>query len=327
MMKRLNYLNLTGIIMIILMGISLEMNAQKVSTEKLDLMFNDYKIVNIDSKNIHETSRNNHFFEIEIPKQIGDGYWSLELHNSGLISDNYLSQYTSESGVITGQKTTAIPTKGNIVGDLYSSASLTFNDGFVYGYIKDKTGYNYIEPLSYYDEKQRGKDLYVVYNSKDLKPDNLPYTCGSTEMHNRSKEIVNHLAKESSGYRVDECLEVEYAIANDFLMYLDFGSSVPATEDHAIGVTNNVQANYDDEFADELQLIIVTQFTATSAATDPWTTSTSASALLNSFTNWGPNGFAAVHDVGSLWTDRNFNGSTVGIAWLSVIAKLADTIV
>lgn len=316
MMKRFNFFSLFSIIMIMLIGFSFEIDAQKYSTENLDLMFYDYKIVNIDSRSIHNTSRNNHFFEIEIPKEKDGEFWKVELYNSGLISDNYLSQYTSDSGVKTGKRTTAVPTKGHIVGDLNTSVSLTFNEGFVYGFIKDKFGYNYIEPLSYFDKSQKGTDLYVVYNGKDLKP-SAPYTCGSTEMQGVADEVIGQTKNESNS-RVDECYEVDYAIANDFLMFQEYGS-VAATEDHAIGVTNNVQENYDDEFADELQLIIVTQYTATSAATDPWTSSTAAGTLLNDFRNWGPGGFGAVHDVGSLWTDRNFDGSTVGIAYLGVI--------
>ena len=144
MMKRFNFFNLSSIIMIVLVGMSYEIDAQKISTQELDLMFYDYKIVTLDSRNLHEVSRNNHFFEAEIPKRTGEGTWNLELHNSGIISDDYISQYTSENGVVTGPKTTAIPTKGNVVGDLTTRASLTFNDGFVYGFIQDETGYNYI---------------------------------------------------------------------------------------------------------------------------------------------------------------------------------------
>ncbi len=316
MMKRFNYFGLCSIIMLILSGFSFEITAQKISTKNLDLMFYDYQVVSIDSRIIHQTSRNNYFFEVDIPKQKENEFWKVELHNSGLISDDYLSQYTSNTGVKTGKKTTAVPTKGHVVGDLNTTVSLTFNDNFVYGFIKDKTGYNYIEPLSYFDKSQRGSDLYVIYKASDLKP-TAPHSCGTTEVHDKSEELITQKNGESDS-RVDECYEVDYAIANDFLMFEDFGSVV-AVEDHAIGVTNNVQTNYDDEFADELQLIIVTQFTATSAATDPWTTSTSASTLLSDFRFWGPSGFAAVHDVGSLWTDRNFNGSTIGIAYLTVI--------
>ena len=315
-MKRFNYFGKFNIIMIMLICFSFQAFSQNVSTEKLEAMFYEYDIVSIDSRAMHQTSRDNHFFEVDIPKPNSDDTWRVELHNSGIISDNYISQYTSESGVVTEYGTMAVPTKGVVVGRPYTSVSLTFNEGFVYGFIKDKTGYNFIEPLTYYDKNQEGKDLYVVYHESDLKP-TAPYKCGTTEMHRISKGFATP-SEGSKGSRVDECYEVDYAIANDYLMFQEFGSVV-ATEDHAIGVTNNVQENYDDEFADELQLIIVIQYTATSEATDPWTSSTNASTLLNDFRSWGPSGFAAVHDVGSLWTDRDFNGSTVGIAYLGVI--------
>ena len=139
MMKRFNYFDLCGIILIILTGFTFVIIAQKISTKNLDDMFYEYKVVNIDSRSLHQTSRNNHFFEIDIPRQKENEFWSLELHNSGLISDDYISQYTSEAGVKTGKKTSAIPTKGHVVGDLNTTVSLTFNDNFIYGFIKDKT--------------------------------------------------------------------------------------------------------------------------------------------------------------------------------------------
>lgn len=328
-MKRFNYFDLSIIIMIILISFSFETQAQNFSTQKLDLMFYDYKVVNIDSKKIHNTSRNNHFFEIDIPKQQGNEFWRVELHDSGLISEDYVSQYTSETGVKVGKRTTAIPTKGHIVGDLNTTVSLTFNEGFIYGFIQDKTGYNYIEPLSYFDKTQRGSDQYVVYNAKDLKP-TAPHSCGNTEMHDKTKELISQ-TPEIDGTRLDECFEVDYAIANDFLMFQDFGS-VFATEDHAIGVTNNVQTNYDNEFADELQYIIVTQFTvSTSAADDPWYTGVNGSTLLSSFRTWGNGGGfgSVVYDVASLWTSRDFyaivNGQqafgVIGIASVGVICN------
>ena len=62
MMKRFNYFNLMGIIMIMLLGISIDAKAQKISTKNLDLMFYNYKVVNMDSRSLHQNSRNNHFF-------------------------------------------------------------------------------------------------------------------------------------------------------------------------------------------------------------------------------------------------------------------------
>lgn len=315
MMKRFITYCLSSIIMIITMGSSLNVTAQ-VSTEKLDQLFEKYTIVTIDSRAILESSRNNFNFNVQIPKQTRNESWNVEVYNSGLISNNYISQHTSDQGVVTNYGSSAIPTRGEVVGKPSSFVSLTFNDNFIYGYIKDETGYNFIEPLYYFDKSKKGEDLYVIYNSNDLKPE-APHKCGVTDLARHSEKLPKD-PKDTGSSRVGECFEVDYAIANDYLMFLEFGSVI-ATEDHAIGVTNNVQNNYDDEFGDELQLIIVTQYTATSEATDPWTSSTNAGTLLNSFRSWGPTGFAAIHDVGSLWTDRNFNGSTVGIAYLGVV--------
>jgi len=331
MKKRFIQTNLRNIIMIIWIGLSLEVTGQKIVNENLEAMFYDYTVVSMDSRSIHAQSRNNHFFEVDIPKPKGKGFWKVELHDSGLISDDYVSQYIDEKGTLhKSGKTQAIPTKGHVVGDLRTTVSLTFNEGFIYGFIKDKSGYNFIEPLSDYDANQRGEDLYVVYNAADLKP-TAPHTCGNTEMHQKTEELTPN-NQENSSVRVGECFEVDYAIANDFLMFQDFGSVV-GTENHAIGVTNNVQANYDDEFADELQYIIVTQFTSTSAAQDPWTSSANAGTLLTDFRSWGNSGgFGVTHDVGSLWTSRNFftvdddgnqNFGVIGLAYVGVICTFS----
>ncbi|MFT4535737.1 MAG: PKD repeat protein [Saprospiraceae bacterium] len=295
--------------------------SQSRSSTSLNEMFFSYDIKAIDSKSIHSEAKKGDFFIVEIPKQ-GNGSWFVELHDSKIVSDDYISQLGTSGGTINNGKTNAIPSKGHVVGDLSTTVSLTFNEGFIYGYIKDKSGYNYIEPLSYYDKDQRGNDQYVVYNAKDLKP-TAPHKCGTTEMHDKRDQLYGN-DKERSNSRLDECFDVEIAIANDFAMFEEFGSAF-AVEDHAIGVMNNVQANYDDEFADELQYVIVTQFTVTNSGGDPWSSSADTDILLPSFRSWGNGGgFGGfVYDVASLWTDKNIfndNGSgVIGVAYVGVI--------
>lgn len=47
------------------------------------------------------------------------------------------------------------------------------------------------------------------------------------------------------------------------------------------------------------------------------TNSTDSQVLLNSFRNWGnAGGFSTEFDVASLWSNRDFNGSTIGLAWV-----------
>ncbi|MFT6333659.1 MAG: PKD repeat protein [Saprospiraceae bacterium] len=297
--------------------------SQSKSSASLDEMFFEYDIKSIDSKSIHTVARQGDFFIVEIPKK-GNGSWLVELHDSKIISYNYMSQLGTSGATINNGITKALPTKGHVVGDLSTTVSLTFNEGFIYGFIKDKSGYNYIEPLSYYDKEQRGSDKYVIYNAKDLRP-TAPHKCGTTEMHNKSDELYGNDKKDSDS-RIDECFDVEIAIANDFAMFEEFGSAF-AVEDHAIGVMNNVQTNYDDEFADELQYVIVTQFTVTSSGGDPWSSSADTDILLPSFRSWGNGGgFGGfVYDVASLWTDKNiFNddgSGVIGVAYVGVICN------
>ncbi|MEE9440037.1 MAG: PKD domain-containing protein [Saprospiraceae bacterium] len=287
--------------------------SQKSSMSNLTNSFYTYDIISVDANLLSKKTRNNDINTIEIPKGNGE-FWQLELFNSNIISDNYLSRYADNNGTHIGIPTNAIPTKGIIVGDDQSTVSLTFNDGFIYGYIRDVNGYCFIEPLSYYTNKTK-KNQFVVYHQNDLKP-TAPKTCGITEMQRARRN--NDKKSITTNRMVGECFEVDYAIANDFLMFQEFGS-VASTENHAIGVTNNIQTNYDDDFGDELQFIIVEQFTPTSSGADPWTNSTNAGTVLDNFTDWGPSGFLSTHDIGSLWTDRNFDGSTIGIAWLGVV--------
>jgi len=295
--------------------------SQSKSKVDLDEMFFDYEIKTIDSRSINNKARQGEFFTVEIPKSEG-GSWLVELHETHMLSSNYKSRHLTENGIVEYDNSLAIPTQGNIVGDLSTSVSLTFNDGFIYGFIKDKSGYNYIEPLSYYEKEQRGSDKFVIYNSKDIKP-TAPHKCGTTEMHDKREEFKSD-DKNRSDSRLDECFDVEIAIANDFTMFEAFGSAFGA-EDHAIGVMNNVQTNYDDEFGDELNYIIVTQFTVTVSGTDPWSSSADTDILLPSFRTWGNGGgFGGfVYDVASLWTDKNiFNddgSGVIGVAYVGVI--------
>ena len=280
----------------------------------LEQTFYDYEVVQLNTEFLNTKVRNGKFITLDIPKNKTQS-WTVEIYDSGLLSEDYISRYVEDGNIIQGERTSAKPMQGVIVGDNSSSVALTFNDGFVYGFIKDGKGYHYIEPLDYY-EKDADDNQFLVYHESDLKPTENK-KCGVTAAQQIQGEVDAHI-HEKGGSRTEFCYDVDYAIANDFLMFQEFGS-VAAVENHAIATTNNVQTNYDDEFEDELQLVIVEQFTVTTSNGDPWSSTTDAGDLLDSFTDWGPGGFSSVHDIGSLWTDRNFDGSTIGIAWVGVV--------
>ena len=189
--------------------------------------------------------------------------------------------------------------------------SLTVAKDFVYGFF-DKQGERYnIEPAWYYDAAMQSGN-YVMYKSSDVNFESLG-TCGFEE----SKHRMKGLTPEPGTRRLGQCYGVEMAIASDFSMFQKYGSAANV-EMHNIGVMNDVQTNYMGSFDDDIEFQIITQFVSTCNTCDPWTASTDPGDLLDDFRAWGNgNGFGTTsYDVGQHWSDRNFDGSTIGLAWV-----------
>ncbi|MDO8969531.1 MAG: PKD domain-containing protein, partial [Saprospiraceae bacterium] len=147
-----------------------------------------------------------------------------------------------------------------------------------------------------------------------------PDACGVTEEQIELQRLEDAANDKFNGLGAENgaCYELEIAIASDELMLAKYGSA-SGVEDHNIGVINDVEGDFTGNFDHDLDFIIVTQFVSDD---DPWTNSTDAGTLLGSFRTWGNNGgFGIGFDVGELWTDRDFNGGTVGIAYLNGICN------
>lgn len=287
-----------------------------VQYPELSQKFSSYEILHLDSKSIYnEIKTSNSLNEFKI--SLGNGAeWNLNLRSSGIIHPDY--KVVSYEGGLKNLTigTTAIPMKGTVNGISNSEVALTFNDNFVYGFIRIGFDEYYIEPVEHLIEKSTYND-FVVYSPRDIINSHI-YECAYEVDAKELKKVKNN-SEEITGNRMPgECIEIRYAAASDWSMRVKYGSNT-GVENHNIGVMNDVQTNYDNEFADEIQFNIVEQWISACSSCDPWTTSTDAGALLDSFTDWAPSGFSSSHDLGGLWTNRNLDGGTVGIAWLGVL--------
>ncbi|MDQ3017462.1 MAG: PKD domain-containing protein, partial [Bacteroidota bacterium] len=124
--------------------------------------------------------------------------------------------------------------------------------------------------------------------------------------------------QDHSDQRLSVCRIVEIALANDFEMFQEKGS-VAAVQAHNMGVINNVYTNYDTEFQIDMEFDIVEIYVAATSGADPWTNSLDPGVLLDDFTDWASPGFSNPHDIGGLWTNRDFTGMTIGLAWLDAV--------
>lgn len=291
----------------------------KGSYSALEFQFDDWDLYQIDVKAFDGFVKNAGA-DMDLQLQLGEQYnWDISLHPRDMRSPNFKLSVLTDKGIEHPTVPNEVVTfQGQLNAADPGAVSLTITEDLIYGFIKKDNEFYFIEPLRYFEPGQ-AKDLFVVYPASKVKPRD-GVTCGFDEMKHHMQHHETE-GKPGQGGGVAEammmgCKEVELAQASDLSMFTKHGAAVGT---HMLGVMLNVQTNYDNEFNDELQFVIVEQFIVMPPASNPWTNSTDAGVLLDDFTDWGPTGFSNTHDLGQLWTNRNFDGSTIGIAWLSAV--------
>ncbi|HAD14862.1 MAG TPA: hypothetical protein DCF33_20735 [Saprospirales bacterium] len=310
------------VLVMVLQSLTSLLNAQSFvadiephTSSTLASQFSEYQVFRLDAKMLDKQMKSN--TESSIQLIVGTHNWNLALTPSRILADNYSVQFQTTEGVSVSYDKPQIAFKGNELNG-GGNVRLTIHNEFMYGYVMEGLERYYIEPLWYF-EPQASKDLFVLYPGSAVNP-LAPDACGVTEEMIEMQHLEDALNDKANqgGAENMACYEVEIAIASDELMLNSYGS-VGAVEDHNIAVLNNVQGDYTGSFNHDLIFVIVTQFVSDN---DPWTASTDAGTLLDSFRTWGNNGgFGVNFDVGELWTDRDFNGGTIGIAYLSGICN------
>lgn len=186
---------------------------------------------------------------------------------------------------------------------------LTINDDFIAGFLPLGNQEFYIEPIYHIDE-DAPKNTFIIYEKSQIIPDRA-LRCLATDVAEQQP------LKTAAVRSLVACAEVELAIATDYSMFVKYGS-VSAVQNRVISVMNLVGPLYKGVFATDIEFKIITWYNISVSGGDPWIASTSASSVLSSFSTWGTNGgFAGNYDLGQFWTARDFDGGTIGIAWLS----------
>jgi PKD repeat protein len=286
-------------------------NLRNSGMPELDSQFHAYTIYQIDALQIDNYSRS-FSANIEFTLNLGDYEWRISLQPHDLRSNDYKLTALTERGEIELPKARNITFQGKLQDVDDSKISLTIFENVLYGFIRNQRETYFIEPLSYF-KPGSPEDQFVVYAVSDVKP--TEYSCGAMEMkfHRPSNQVQNHGAERALG----KCYVIQLAIASDRSMFTKYGS-VSAVEAHNLGVMNNVAANYDNEFNDVITFSVTQNYVVTNSS-DPWSSSSDAATLLQNFSIWAPTGFSAAHDLGQLWTNIDFNNSTIGIAWLEAL--------
>ncbi len=285
--------------------------------------FNSFKVFDFESD---VKSFNQHLespdFENQISLNFGDVHnWDILLYENDMRSDDYVIRTATENGIEEFPKIEVKTFYGYLNNNLNSDVRLTVSGNFVYGFIRDGEETYYIEPAQRFQKNSNLASL-VVYKSADVKAGTG--TCAVTDTKqkiDKLKEQKNPQKNPTNNF-LGNCYTVELAIAADYSYYLDRGSDVGLATAYIIGVMNNVANNYElngsTNFDDGIEFEIVEQFISVCAECDPWSASTDPSILLSSFRTWGnAGGFNSTYDLAQHWTNRDFDGTTIGLAYRS----------
>lgn len=290
--------------------------AQSYASVRLHKMLSSWEVYSIDVQGMDAWLQANPS-GTQTQINLGNHQWALQLSPSGIISPNYNLQVETPNGIETVPSNAAKKAFRGVDVHGGGNVRLTVDNDFICGFVLEGDEMVFIEPLWWHDNTV-SRDLFVVYNASAVNRD-FEGGCMAIEWQEKNQHFQDEDLHEDEGdeNRMMACYEVELAIASDRSMFNKYGS-VSDVEDHNIAVINNVQNNYNGSFTHDITIVIETQYVVT--GTDPWTSSLDAGTLLVSFRDWGnAGGFGTSFDLGELWTNRDFSGGTIGIAWLNAV--------
>jgi len=278
-----------------------------VSKQVFKEELSQYDLYDLSSQEIF-TAINKARSEKPVTFSIGDHEWDVVLRPSNILKESFVSRINSSNGIQELENIQDYTFEGYVV-DENITVRITSTPNFFVAYFKTPSTEYYIEPTSKFTNTLREKS-FVMYEKKDVLP--AAGTCLAVEA--RGWDKPNNVAYP----KTDACLEVDYALAADYSMFLKHGSPENILL-HVSTILNMVNVDYENAFSHELRFVISEQMTSTCSTCNPWSSTTNAQDLLKNFDDWGPIGFVNEHDLGSLWTNRNFDGTTVAVAWIGKV--------
>ncbi|MEM8584313.1 MAG: M12 family metallo-peptidase [Bacteroidota bacterium] len=248
-------------------------------------------------------------FDIRLDKT-DDFSLAFELNRLEMRSSRY-QMTLSENGIIDRQLMPSAQFKGQLTTPNGGTAIMTISENYLMAYWEEGDREFFLDPLWRY-EPSAPRDIYILYAADEaIAPEG---TCGGD--HGELHDDHDSEPPSRDGARMMTCLDFEIALASDFEMFQQFNNNPNDVENFMLNTLALVQTNYDNEFGNEINFFVTDTYIATSNGTDPWTNDTNAGTLLGDFRSWGnDDNFCNDYDVATLWTARNLNGSTVGIAY------------
>ena len=253
------------------------------------------------------------------------GDFDMELAPNDLRSADYVAQVIDGDGVAHKLARTPVNTyKGTIRGSDEAQARLLVMEGSVEGAVITKAERYFIQPARSLS-KERSEDEFVFYKGSDLTKE--AGSCGVTladEVAARENQAVLEGKSEITAEANNPVVGISplkiarIATEADGEYVSAFGGAAQANA-QILSIMNLVDGIYQVEIGVTFQVVF--QNAWSDAATDPYS-STVPSTLLGQFRNhWNANFTNIQRSLAHMWTGKNMDGDTIGIASVGVVCR------
>jgi hypothetical protein len=243
-----------------------------------------------------------------------EGIMDINLTPNDVRAPRYRAEEVTDSGGLLPVNPEPIRTyRGTVSGIRGSEVRFSISDDILEGIVLMPNEWLLVEPMRNYDSTS-GRSEMVVYRASDIEPGAIG-TC-ATALAERIINAQEHLTPQmmEAGGSISVA---EVATEADYEYVAAFGNSASANNS-ILDIMNQVDGIYRTQLSISLQVVYQHAW-ATQA--DPYT-STAPSTMLNEFRSyWEVNFGSMPYDLAHMWTGKDMDGSTVGIAYVSVVCN------
>ena len=280
----------------------------------LNPVLSDYQVIRQESGDVRQRVRTHGKLRLRYKETVFD----LELEPHDMRAPNYRAVETGPGGVRRALPRGPVTTfKGRLAGQEDTHGRFAITHRGVEGVVFTAAERYYVEPLQRYLASAGAADL-VVYRHSDIKFAR-GRKCG-VSLPQRLQLGVDRIRAQPATSTVKEYL-VEVATEADYEFVEALGDSDAANAE-IVSILNMVDGVYQSELL--LDLSITYQHTW-AVEEDPYT-KTNAKRLLEEFRDHWRDNFQSSedYDLAHLWTGRELDAKTVGIAFLGTLCRSRD---
>jgi hypothetical protein len=243
----------------------------------------------------------------------------IDLQLNDLRAPNYIAEEIQADG--SRRQLTSGPVRtwrGTVAGMPKAEARFTLDENTLEGIIFDDDDWYIVEPLSRYDESA-GPGDFVTYRRTDLIEQSMG-TCGTTlaqEIQTQAARLGQNAKKPDPTPQPQIQWRIELATDADSDFVTALGNSDNANAEIQT-IINQVDGIYQQQLL--LSFTIVRQVTRTTPG--PYTSTNPSTLLAAVKDEWNANFTGQARDLVHMFTGKDLDGTTIGIAYTGVICSV-----